>query len=94
VAPPLAEFVPRTPTETPEDLLKPPPNPTLETTPVPQQPTPTPAPTPAPAPKTGDISLNEILALLAGLSVTVGGISYINGKRAYNKTLENDTKRR
>ena len=84
VAPPLAEFVPRTPTETPEDLLKPVPNPTQETRQVPQQPTPAQAPAPAPAPKTGDITMNELYALLAGLAVGANTIGMVAGKVAKN----------
>ena len=77
--PPTPPVTPPETPETPETPSTPAPTPT---------PTPAPAPAPAPAPKTGDISLSEIFALLAGLSVTVGGLSYINGKKAYNNTLK------
>ena len=85
VAPPLAEFIPRTPETTPEELLKyPEPNPTQETRQVPQQPTPASTPAPAPAPKTGDITMNELYALLAGLAVGANTIGMVAGKVAKN----------
>ena len=49
---------------------------------------PAPQPTPAQAPKTGDMTLNEILALLAGLSVTFTGLGCVAGNIVYNKTIK------
>ena len=87
-------LVPDTPPETPETPETPktpetpetPETPKTPETPETPQPTPTPAPTPAPAPKTGDLTMAEIIKLLAGLGVTIGGLGYVAGNVAYNKT--------
>ncbi len=81
-------LVPDTPPETPPTPPTPPVTPPETPVNTPETPAPAPAPTPAPAPKTGDITLNEIFALLAGLSIGGAGISYVASKVTYDKAIK------
>ena len=77
---------PKTP-ETPETPSVPetPETPSVPENPsVPEEQQPAPSPAPAPAPKTGDITMNELYALLAGLAVGANSIGMVAGKIAKN----------